>query len=267
MAIVRSKGVDIFYDIYNKSSHKVPIFFIAGLNGMRSACMKQATYFDKKRPVILHDHRGTGASGKPIQSYSVEEMAMDVIAVMDDLQIPKAHMVGTSLGGAITQVLCVQYPERIQSAGIICSFVKKDPFLTRQFEMRKKVLQALGTETLMHLTSTTLNDPKYFTDHYEDILAREKVLLANAPPLQVEVARIEAVLKFDQSASLHKITTPTLVVGANNDVVCPPYCSIDLANKIPNAKLKIYQDGGHFFYLVYSDQFNSEIEEFILANE
>jgi aminoacrylate hydrolase len=267
MSVVNSGGVEISYEILNPHSPKIPVFFIAGLNGMRASCMKQAGPFSKERPVVLHDHRGTGQSAKPLGVYSVENMAADVISIMDDAGIDKAHMVGTSTGGAIIQILCVDNPERVQSAGIICAWDKSDHFFIRQFEMRKRILLSLGTEALMLVTSTTLNDPKYFTEHYDEILEKEAALLANAGPPEVDAERIDAIIAHDQKDRLSQITVPTLVIGSKNDVVCPPYFSEHIAEAIPGAELKIYEDGGHFFYLVYDEEFNEDIRQFIARNE
>jgi aminoacrylate hydrolase len=175
MARVNSGGVEIVYEIMNAKGLGVPVFFLAGLNGMRQACMKQAIPFSRERPVIVQDQRGTGESGKPRGVYSVGNLAKDVIAIMDAAGVERAHMVGTSTGGAIAQVLCIDYAERVQSAAICCSWMKCDHFFRRQFEMRKRILLSMGTEALMLLTSTTLNDPKWFTEHYEELLvpARE----------------------------------------------------------------------------------------------
>lgn len=267
MASVISGGVPIGYDVLNANGSGVPVFFIAGLNGMRQACMKQALPFSRERPVIVHDQRGTGESGKPRGVYSVQNMAQDVIAIMDDAGIEKAHMVGTSTGGAIAQVLCIDHPKRVQSAAVCCSWMKCDHFFRRQFEMRKRILLSMGTEALMLLTSTTLNDPKWFTEHYDELLEREKGLLERAGPPEVDAERIDAILAFDESARVGRIQTPVIVIGANNDAVCPPYYSEQLAAAIPGATLSLYDDGGHFFYLVYADRFNAEIRDFITRSE
>ena len=113
MARVSSSGVEIAYDIMNANGAGVPVFFLAGLNGMRQACMKQAIPFSRERPVIVQDQRGTGESDKPRGVYSVGNFAKDVIAIMDAACIERAHMVGTSTGGAIAQVLCIDYAERV----------------------------------------------------------------------------------------------------------------------------------------------------------
>lgn len=267
MAKVNSGGVEIVYDVLNPGAAGVPVFFIAGLNGMRAACMKQALPFSRERTVVVHDHRGTGESGKPRGVYSVRNMAADVVAIMDDAGIAKAHIVGTSTGGAIAQVLCLDYRERVQSAAVCCSWVKCDHFFRRQFEMRKRILLGLGTEALMLLTSTTLNDPKWFTEHYDELLEREKGLLQRASPPEIDAERIDAIMAFDESARLGQIRTPVTVIGSRNDAVCPPYYSEQLAAAIPGSTLSLYEDGGHFFYLVYADRFNAEIRDFIARHE
>jgi hypothetical protein len=58
MARVSSGGVELVYDIMNANGGGVPVFFLAGLNGMRQACMKQAIPFSRERPVIVQDQRG-----------------------------------------------------------------------------------------------------------------------------------------------------------------------------------------------------------------
>lgn len=267
MASVNSGGVEIIYEIMNPNDAGVPVFFLAGLNGMRQACMKQAIPFSRERPVIIHDQRGTGESGKARGIYSVGNMAKDVIAIMDAEGIKKAHMVGTSTGGAIAQVLCIDYPERVQSAAICCSWMKCDHFFRRQFEMRKRILLNMGTEALMLLTSTTLNDPKWFTEHYDELIEREKGLLERAGPPEVDAERIDAILAFDESRRLGQINSPVAVIGAKNDAVCPPYYSEQLAAAISGATLSLYDDGGHFFYLVYAGRFNAEVRDFIARHE
>ena len=262
MAVVDSGGVEISYEVLNPDGAGVPIFFIAGLNGMRVSCMKQAGPFSRERPVVVHDHRGTGQSAKPLGVYSVENMAADIIAIMDDAGIETAHLVGTSTGGAIIQVACLDHPGRVQSAAICCSWPGPDPFFLRQFEMRKLVLLNLGTEAL-----TTLNDPKYYTEHYDEILEKEAYAIANAGPAQVDAERIDAIMAHDQLDRLGQIVTPTIVIGAKNDAVCPPYFSEQLAAAIPGAELKLYDDGGHFFYLVYDVEFNDDIRQFIAKHE
>jgi aminoacrylate hydrolase len=267
MPVVNSLGVDIAYDVLNTDGPGLPVFFIAGLNGMATSCMAQAEPFAKERPVVLHDHRGTGRSAKPLGVYSVENMATDVIAIMDDAGIERAHMVGTSTGGAIIQVLCNDHAARVRSAAICCSWPKSDHFFVRQFEVRKRILSELGIEDLVRHTTSVLWDPKYFTEHYDEMREKEAFMVANAGPVEVDLQRIDAIIAHDQLSRLGEIRVPVSVIGARNDFVCPFYYSQQLAEAIPGAELKLYDDGGHFFYLVHVEEFNDDIRRFIAKHE
>lgn len=72
-------------------------------------------YFQDRYRVITMDLRGHGRSDKPLKGYSLEEMAEDVIAVMDNLKVDRAHIVGSSLGGEVAAVLAANYTDRIVS--------------------------------------------------------------------------------------------------------------------------------------------------------
>lgn len=265
--MVTSDGVEISYEILNAESRNTPIFFIAGLAGVRIGCLAQAVPFSAERPVVLHDHRGTGKSSKPSGLYSVENMARDVIDIMNDAGIVKAHFVGTSTGGAIIQHLCVDHRSRVQSASICCSWPKSDAFFRRQFEMRKLVLLKLGTEAATRLSSTVLYDPRIFTEKFVEIIEKENNHVSHAASPEIDAERIDAILAHDQLDRLPEIDVPVLVICSKNDAVCPPYYSQQIADAIPDAKLLIYNDGGHFFYQAYPEEFNKDIRKFILQHE
>lgn len=267
MATVNSGGVDIAYEVLNPDAAGLPIVFISGLGGLRAHVATQSGPFSRERTVVVLDHRGTGESAKPLGVYTLENMASDVIAVLDDAGIAKAHVCGFSTGGAIVQLLCIDHGDRIQSGAICCSWPKSDHFFKRSFEMRKQILLELGTEAAVRSASVVLNDPRYFTLNYDQILAREEMGIANAGPKEVDAERMDAIMAHDQWDRLGSIGVPTLVVCARNDAVTPPYYSEQLAELIPNTRLELFEDGGHFFFQVHADRFNALIRDFIAAHE
>jgi pimeloyl-ACP methyl ester carboxylesterase len=70
--------------------------------------------------VITMDNRGTGRSNKPVQGYAIANMARDVCGLLDELEIPRAHLLGYSMGGAIAQEFVRQFPKRVLSL-ILCA--------------------------------------------------------------------------------------------------------------------------------------------------
>lgn len=86
-------------------------------------------YFIDKYNVVTLDLRGHGKSEKSLNGYTLDNMALDIIEVMNELKIMKAHIVGSSLGGEIAVSLAANYPEKIQSVvaeGAIQSFFGKN---------------------------------------------------------------------------------------------------------------------------------------------
>src|SRR5258708_21223559 len=77
---------------------------------------------------------------------------------------------------------------------------------------------------------------------------------------------IDAILAFDRTASLSRIKTPTLVVGAEDDIVTPAYFSEELARLIPGAEVKIFPRGGHWFTPVRAREFNQAVLPFLLSH-
>ena len=78
-----------------------PLLLVPGLGGIGSFWMHQVAAFARDFRVVTHDHRGTGQSSRSRITYSVDQMADDVLRLMDVLKIDAAHCVGHSTGGAI----------------------------------------------------------------------------------------------------------------------------------------------------------------------
>ena len=67
----------------------------------------QRLVFSLRYRVIALDNRGAGRSDKPTGDYDLDQMAADAVAVLDDVGVDRAHVVGASMGGAIAQILAV----------------------------------------------------------------------------------------------------------------------------------------------------------------
>ncbi len=106
---------------------------------------------DKGYRVIRYDHRGTGMSDwmvdwSPKNAYSLDDMAADVIAILDTLNIDKVHIVGASLGGMIGQQLAINYPDRVITLTSMMS----------TGDIMDKTLPPMNPETLSELAMVRL---------------------------------------------------------------------------------------------------------------
>ena len=251
---------------YERHGAGFPVLMISGLGGLASFWQEQVGAFSRRYEVITHDSRGVGESDPIRGGYTVDRMAGDVIALMDRLEIERAHLMGHSTGGAIAQALAVEHPDRVASIVLSATWTKPDAYFRRMYALRKEVLQRLGPSSYVQATTLFLYPSWWIAKNNEKLRQLEAQNLAHFPPLDIAMSRIDAILAFDRTQSLSRIKTPTLVVGAEDDIVTPAYFSEELARLIRGAEVKIFPRGGHWFPHVLAREFNQAVLRFLIAH-
>ncbi len=251
---------------YERRGAGFPVLFISGLRGFGSFWRDQAATFGKRFDVLTHDHRGVGQSDSCRGGNTLESLSLDVLGLMDALSIERAHVVGHSTGGAIAQVLAIEHPHRLASVVLSATWAKADAYLRRAFGLRKELLQHLGPSIYLQAATLFLYPSWWISRNNERLRQLEAQALAAFPPVETVASRIDAALAFDRSDELGRINTPTLVIGAEDDIVTPAYFSEELARLIPGAEVKIFPQGGHFFTHVLAREFNNAVLPFLLSH-
>jgi len=242
-----------------------PLLLVPGLGGLGAFWARQVPDFARDFRVIVHDHRGAGRSTHSRIRYSVEQMADDVLRLMDALGIDAAHFVGHSTGGAIGQVIAQDHPERLLSLVLSATWAGPDPYFRRLFETRRQVLVASGVEAYLRASVLVLAPPWWVSAHDAALAEEHRALAAVAPPVEVMASRIDAILAFDRRPRLAEIRAPTLVIVAADDMVTPRTYSVELAERIPRAKLVILGGGGHYAPLITPEPYNEAVGGFLRA--
>src|SRR5712692_9898391 len=213
---------------YESTGEGEPLLLVPGLGGQGVFWAQQVKDFARDFRVIVHDHRGTGASTHSRIRYSVEQMADDVLQLMDALKIDSAHFVGHSTGGAIGQVIAQDHPERLKSLVLSATWAGPDPYFRRLFETRREILVTCGVESYLRASVLSLVPPEWVSANDAAIAAQHRAQAAEAPPVEVSVSRIDAIMAFDRRARLHEIRTPTLVIVAADDMITPRFYSDEI---------------------------------------
>jgi aminoacrylate hydrolase len=248
---------------YEEHGSGTPLLLVSGLGGVGNYWLPNVPEFAKRYRTIIHDHRGMGQSTRSNIRYSVDQMTDDVLALMDDLKIEKAHMVGHSTGGAIGQTMAVRHPDRLISLVIYASWPKADPFFRRVFEARRALLMSAGAAAYVRSTPVFLYPDWWVNENIALIEQREKPAIANFPPVEIVASRIDAIMAFDRTADLPRIKTPTLVLCAKDDILTPPYYSRELACVIPGAEYRELDRGGHCASEANAAAFERAVLDFI----
>lgn len=260
MPNVAVAGGEIHYD---ETGQGEPLIFVSGLNGIGRYWEPQVPVFSARFRVITYDQRGTGASDRLQRQFSVDQMAVDLAGLMDALGIRRAHVVGLSTGGAIGQTLAIDQPERVGRLVMCSTWTHCDPWFRRLFEARRLMYQQAGSELHAMFHPLWLYPPEYVNAHDAELDEERRRSVAGAPPVEIAVGRINALLAFDRRAGLSRIRAPTLIIASDNDYITPGYFAEALGRAIPGARLAIVRGGGHSISRTRPDEFNRLVLEFL----
>mgnify|MGYP003625900618 CR=1 FL=1 len=251
---------EIHYDIHGEGP---PLMLVAGLGGTADYWNPQIEAFAKDYTVIVHDHRGTGQSTHSEIDYSVDQMADDLLALMDVLKVDQAHIVGHSTGAAMALIIAVKAPERLASAVVYAGWTKSDPQLRRCFDVRRALLRGSGVQAYARATPLFLFPPWFIRDHGDAMLEGEDKAVAALPSAAIMESRMDAVLAFDCTDYVGRVNIPSLVLCATDDFLTPEYYSRELADLIPGAELNILETGAHAVSVTRPDLFNAAVLDYL----
>jgi aminoacrylate hydrolase len=146
------------------------------------------------------------------------------------------------------------------------TWTKADAYFRRLFTFRKEVLLRLGPSAYLQSATLYWYPSWWIARNNEHLRQLEAQNLANFAPVEIVASRIDAMLAFDRSNELARIKTPTLVVGAEDDIVTPAYFSEELARLIPAAEVKLFPRGGHFLVHVRAREFGNAVLPFLASH-
>ena len=253
---------ELYYEAHGDGP---PLLLVPGLSGLGSFWARQVPDFARDFRVIVPAHRGTGASTHSHIRYSVEQMADDLLRLVDALGISAAHFVGHSTGGAIGQVIAQDHPARLSSLVLSATWAGSDPYFRRVFESRRETLVTCGVESYLRASVLMLAPPWWVSANDAAIAEQHRQTAAASPPVEILTSRIDAIVRFDRRARLGDIRTPTLVIVAADDMITPRFYSDELAERIPAAKLVVLDAGGHFAPNVLPMPHNTAVGTFLRA--
>lgn len=212
-----------------------------------------------ERRVIVFDNRGIGGSEGRVPA-SVEAMARDAVAFIRALGFEQVDLLGFSLGGFISQVIALEEPRLVRSlilagtgpAGGVG--IDKVTRVTIR-DMIKAGLTFRHPEYYLFFTGTA-NGRK----SARDFLRRLKERTANrVKPVSIPafITQLNAIHAWGRQApaDLSRIKQPVLVANGDQDKMVPSSNSVDMARRIPNAELVLYEDAGHGGIFQYHQQF------------
>lgn len=234
-----SDGTRLWYSTCG--DHGDPLVLIAGQALDHNGWQSVIDQFAHDHRVVVFDHRGVGQSDDRFASpWSTRDFATDVVAVLDDAGIDRAHVYGHSMGGRIAQWLAADAPERVGALALGGTTVGDTHGVVRAKE---------ATAALISGNRTSLLDFFYTPGWIERNPEAALSVLPNARSAGALRTHFRASTEHDAWSALPRIVSPTLVVHGGHDVLCPPRNARILAEHIAGADLHIIDGARHGYYV------------------
>lgn len=242
-----------------------PLLLIMGFGGDHLAWGFQFRVFAERYRVIAFDNRGAGQTDTPDIPYTTRLMAEDARGLMDALGIDRAHVLGVSMGGMIAQELVVNHPERVRSLHLACTMARPDTYQHALNEAWREVRSRLSREAALRTIALWLFAPRTYNERRDFVEMLLQNALANPYPQSVTgfMRQSEAIERHDALERLDKVTCPTLVSVAEDDILVPPRFSQELSERIRGSVLRILPGAGHVYFWECPDEFNALTLDFL----
>lgn len=243
------------------------VLLVPPLGRARSSWDAQTSTLTEALRCVLFDPRGLGASAAEPGPYSVETMAADARAVLDEAGLDRVHVVGWSLGAVAAAQLALDHPGRVASLSLLTPWARTDEALATAFRMLRDLtihaspLSAELATLWLILSREAVNaaGPQLAEG------ARATVADPGHPDADVSAGYLDAAITVDVLGRLGSLAVPTLVVGGADDVLTPVAHARETAAAIPGAVLHVIEGSGatHALPVERAGEVNELLRKFI----
>jgi 3-oxoadipate enol-lactonase len=191
--------------------------------------------------IIRYDKRGHGLSEAPAPPYSLDDLALDLVGLLDRLEIKDAAVCGLSVGGLIAQRLALSYPERVRALVLCDTGMRIGSF--DSWEERIATVRQSGLTSWVKPSMERWFSAGFRERQNVDVCGYANMLLRMS--VQGYIGTCYALRDADLTALASTISKPTLVLCGDQDIATPPELGQELARAIPGARFSLILGAAH----------------------
>lgn len=250
---------------YDDHGVGLPVIFLHAFPLNRGMWSHEITSLleDGRYRVIALDWRGFGESEMTPGNVTMEQLARDVVGLMDMLGIQEAVLCGLSMGGYVAFAFYRAYPERVRALILADTQPYAD---TAEAKARREdvahLAEAEGTTAI-----ADLQIPKLLSEASRqppaEVERGVRRMIDAATPLGIASASRGMALRADSTDLLANISCPVLVLAGEHDTLTPPHLAQGYAAKIPGAQFVFIPDAGHLSNLEQPQYFLDAVRSFL----
>lgn len=236
-----------------------PVVFISPLGGDSSFWMRQVPVFAESFRVITFDARGTGISTPCSDGCSVEELASDLIGLLDHLQVRSAHLIGLAMGGLVALEVAARRPDLARSLVLASCYDAPDDRLRELTALWRELARTDGMEALFEQTLHAVFSPGYVARNRAEMDKLKTFFRLTMHDPESFCQHSIAGVGYDTQPVLPRVQSPTLILHGSGDQVIDRGHASRLAAGLPNARFAEIEAGSHFMSWESADAFNDMV--------
>jgi 3-oxoadipate enol-lactonase len=257
MTVALADGVRLAYEARGSGP---PVLLVQGLGYARWGWEPVADRLAREFRVVSFDNRGIGESDVPAGPYTVQRLAADAVAVLDHAGIERAHVVGASLGGMISQQLAIAHPERVDRLVLLCTTPGGPDAFPMPEQTVRLFAEAPSLAPEQALRRFVENSLSVRGELVDEIYRRRLENPFDPAGWQAQAAAGAA---WDAGDGLGEIRASTLVLHGMADNVLDHRNAELLGRRIPGSVVSFFPGAGHLFWWEQPDEVSAAIREFL----
>ncbi len=253
----------LYYEVHGEGE---PVIFLHGIMMSTASWLAFIPELSKRFRLILVDFRDQGQSSKMLEQYGQDIHVGDILSLLDELRIPQVHMMGLSYGGQVALRFALQHQKRIKS---FCLFNTPSRISNHLLEIGKAWETAAelndGARFFQLAVPFIYAEPFYAT-HLDFLMERQKMFksLLTKEWFEGFIRLSRSVKGYAVSPEeLKTIKVPTLLVGADLDIVVSQRSMKDIHENIPNCEFIMIPNSGHGAFLERMNEFLTILTGFV----
>ena len=261
MLLTLAEAAGLYYEAHGLADAP-PLILSSGLGGSANYWKPNIPALAQHFRIIAYDHRGTGRSDRALlDTVTVDDFADDILALMEALDIPKAHLVGHAAGGVAGLALALKAPERLDKLIVVNGWAKADPHFLRCFEARLNLLRHVGVEAFLRAQPIFLYPANWISEHSDALDAELVHQIADFPGIATMEKRIAALADFDITGRIGELDAQVMFYATEDDMLVPSRASAAMSEAAGLLCLKNW--GGHACNVTDPSGFNRTVISYL----
>lgn len=256
-SITTDQGI-LHYEVFGRGK---PVILLHGWLGSWGLWQETMGYLGQYYRTYALDFWGFGESGKNLNTFQVKDFVSLVGQFMDHMGIVNAPLVGHSMGGTVSLMTALQYPERVQKVTIIGSPVNGSSLaIALKFAGTKPIAFPLFTFFPLFRSAMRVASPYICSDpRFPDMMDRD----LSKTTVESFLTSIASLRRTDLRSEIGRIQVPVMGMFGHKDNIVSPYQFRDLQAGIPNARIERFPKAGHFIMMDEPREFNQKLKDFL----